>query len=226
MTSRGVRLSNPGNIRLSSAKWAGLADEQLDPDFCTFKSPQFGIRAMCRILLAYNARGVNTVEKIINTRAPATENDSQAYIQDVAHRCQVSVTDILDLDSADIMRPLLQAIVWHENGSNPYADTVYDDAMRLAGIADMESKPVMQSSAFKASTVTTIGGATAAITETVRQVQSVNDVAATVHDTAAQSFSLLHSLTQFGPYIALALIIAGTIGVIYSIIKRHKTLGL
>lgn len=226
MTSRGERNANPGNIRKSATKWSGLADEQLDPDFCTFKSPQFGIRAMCRILLNYNARGVNTVKAIINTWAPPVENDTGAYVTDVAHRMQVASDDILDLDSADVMRPLLKAIVFHENGVDPYTDAIYDDAMRLAGIADIQPKPITQSNTFKASTVTTIGGATAAVTETVRQVQDVNDTATAVHDTAVQSLGLLHTLTAIGPYIALALVAAGLIGLGYSIWKRNSTIGI
>jgi hypothetical protein len=224
--ARGLRNNNPGNIRKSTSKWAGLADEQPDPDFCTFKSAQFGIRAMCRILLAYNARGLATVRQIINTWAPPVENNTDAYVNAVAHGCQVSADDVLDVDSAEVMRPLLKEIVLHENGSQPYADSIYDDAMRLAGISDVATKPITQSSAFKASTVTTIGGATAAVTETVRQVQDVNDTVATVHDTAVQSFGLLNMLTAIGPYIALALVVAGLVGLGYSIWKRNSTLGI
>lgn len=219
MTARGIRLANPGNIRLGGAKWQGLSDDQLDPDFCTFKSPQFGIRAMCRILLTYNGRGISTVRGIINTWAPPVENDTEAYINDVAHKCQVSADDILDVDSADVMRPLVKAIIFHENGSCPYTDAVIDDAMRLAGISDIAPKPITQSNTFKASTVTTIGGATAAITETVRQVQDVNA-------TATQSVSLLQTLIGMGPWIALVLVIAGTIGIGYSVYKRSRNLGV
>ncbi len=49
---RGVRNNNPGNIRLGIA-WNGLAPEQTDPDFCQFITPQFGIRALCIVLLTY-----------------------------------------------------------------------------------------------------------------------------------------------------------------------------
>lgn len=226
MTARGIRLNNPGNIRKSATKWQGLADEQLDPDFCTFKSPQFGIRAMCRVILSYNGRGISTVRGIINTWAPPVENDTDSYVNDVAHKCQVSADDILDVDSSDVMRPLLKAIIFHENGSCPYSDSVIDDAMRLAGISDIAAKPVTQSNTFKASTVTTIGGATAAITETVRQVQGVNDTVSTVHDTAAQSIGLVQVLIQMGPYIALALVIAGTVGIAWSVYTRNKNLGV
>lgn len=226
MTSRGERNLNPGNIRKSATKWAGMADEQLDPDLITFKSAQFGIRAMCRILLTYSGRGINTVQDIINTWAPPSENDSQAYIQDVAHRCQVSATDVLDIDSADIMRPLLQAIVHHECGSDPYPTSVYDDAMRLAGIADIEAKPLIKTNAAKASTVTTIGGATAAITETVRQVQSVNDTVGDAHSTITQSVGLIHTLISWGPWIAVALVVMGVCGILWAKYHDQKKLGI
>ena len=226
MIARGLRLSNPGNIRLGGAKWQGLADDQPDPDFCTFKSPQFGIRAMCRVILSYNSRGINTVRGIINTWAPPVENDTGAYVTDVAHRCQVSADDVLDVDSADVMRGLLKAIVWHENGSNPYPDSTYDDAMRLAGVSDLEAPPITQTKTFKASTVTTIGAGTAAVTETVRQIQTVNDTVETVHDTAAQSVGLVHTLVSMGPWIALALVMAGVVGILWVKYHDQKNLGV
>lgn len=226
MTARGIRNFNPGNLRRNDTKWAGMADDQTDPDFVVFKSPQYGIRALCRVLLSYNSRGINTVAQIISTYAPSSENDTAAYIEDVAHACQVSATDVLDLDSADVMRPLVRAIIRHENGSQPYSDAVIDDALRLAGISDMTPKPVMQSSTFKASTVTTIGGATAAITETVKQVQDVNDIAQSAHDTAAQSISLIHAIVHLGPWIALALVLAGMAGIVFSLYQHNKNVGV
>jgi len=137
--ARGLRNNNPGNIR-HGEKWQGLADEQTDPAFCTFKSPQFGIRAMCRILLTYKQRGLTTVDMIINRWAPDSENDTVAYIDSVCAQMGVERGQEIDVDDTAVMRPLLKAIIKHENGSQPYSDAAIDDAMRLAGIAN--AKPI------------------------------------------------------------------------------------
>lgn len=58
---RGIRNNNPGNIRHSD-QWKGLTPEQPDPDFCTFSTPEYGIRAMGVILLNYQRKhGLKTI---------------------------------------------------------------------------------------------------------------------------------------------------------------------
>ena len=52
---RGFRNHNPGNIRHGD-RWKGLSKGQPDPAFCTFVSPEYGIRAMGRSLLNYRRR--------------------------------------------------------------------------------------------------------------------------------------------------------------------------
>lgn len=85
---RGIRNNNPGNIRWG-ADWQGLKkDGKLqDPSFCVFKSPVWGIRALAKLLKNYQRLyGLNTPRKIINRYAPPNENQTQAYIQSVAHQ--------------------------------------------------------------------------------------------------------------------------------------------
>jgi len=51
---RGARLHNPGNIRHARGViWQGQAEGQPDSDFVAFKAPEWGIRAMCRVLITY-----------------------------------------------------------------------------------------------------------------------------------------------------------------------------
>lgn len=50
--ARGERNNNPGNIRHGS-KWQGLSAEQTDKDFCQFISPEYGIRAIYKLLQTY-----------------------------------------------------------------------------------------------------------------------------------------------------------------------------
>ena len=69
---RGIRNNNPGNIRWGSA-WQGLKvdGKEQDKDFCVFIAPEYGIRAMCKILLNYSRLyKINTVAGIIHRWAP------------------------------------------------------------------------------------------------------------------------------------------------------------
>ena len=54
--ARGIRNNNPGNIDRNATKWQGMADKQDDPRFIVFTSPQYGIRAMARVLLTYQSK--------------------------------------------------------------------------------------------------------------------------------------------------------------------------
>ncbi len=81
-TPRGVRNHNPGNIeRDARTRWQGQAARQSDPRFVVFTAPEWGIRAMARVLITYQDRhGCNTVAKIINRWAPPGENATSAYV--------------------------------------------------------------------------------------------------------------------------------------------------
>lgn len=81
-TPRGIRNNNPGNIRWGS-DWKGLKKDgkQQDPSFCVFETPEYGIRALAKLLQNYQLLyGLNTPRKIINRYAPPTENETVSYI--------------------------------------------------------------------------------------------------------------------------------------------------
>jgi hypothetical protein len=133
--SRGIRNHNPGNIRWGD-DWKGLvpAAQRTDKSFCQFISPEYGIRAMVIILRNYQRKhGLNTVSGIISRWAPASENDTQAYISSVAQATGVSADQRIDVTDSRIMFPLLEAIIKHENGQQPYGFDVFVRAVGLAG---------------------------------------------------------------------------------------------
>ncbi|WP_340615218.1 structural protein, partial [Xenorhabdus thailandensis] len=77
---RGIGNNNPGNIRHGD-KWRGLRDIQTDKSFCQFVSPEYGIRAMLKILRNYvKLYGDNTIRQFITRWAPPSENDTESYI--------------------------------------------------------------------------------------------------------------------------------------------------
>jgi hypothetical protein len=131
---RGIRNNNPGNIR-HGANWVGLSDYQSDAAFCRFKSPEYGIRAMCKILINYKRKyKLNTVRGIISRWAPPNENDTEAYIKSVCDKLHVYSPDAeIDTEQQEPLLLLATAIIQHENGINPYSREVILRGVRLAG---------------------------------------------------------------------------------------------
>jgi len=131
--SRGIRNNNPGNIRWGD-EWKGLVPEgqRTDKSFCQFKAPEFGIRAMIIILRNYQSKyGLKTITGIIKRWAPPNENDTQAYIRSVAQATGTDADKPIDLTDSRKLFPLLQAIIKHENGTQPYEYDVFVRALDL-----------------------------------------------------------------------------------------------
>lgn len=124
--TRGERNNNPGNIREypgDTTAWQGERSTDDDPEFEEFKSPQDGIRALAKVLLAYQSRyGIRTVRGIINRWAPDNENNTEAYIKSVADRMGVDDKEPIDLSNRHTMLQLVRAIIYHENGRCIYAE--------------------------------------------------------------------------------------------------------
>lgn len=129
MTPRGIRNNNPGNIRHSTTTWQGQSESQTDTDFVQFVSAEYGIRAIDKILSSYAKRGLITLQDIISTWAPPSENDTQTYIADVADATGLQPDDAITID----LRPaLIAAIIQHENGTQPYTVAQIDNAVSMA----------------------------------------------------------------------------------------------
>ena len=134
MVARGIRNNNPGNIR-HGEKWEGLSDKQTDSSFCIFVSPEYGIRALAKVLLTYYKKyQLNTVKKIISRYAPPNENETESYIKSVANQLGVASDEVIDLSSVAVLAVLLRAIIRHENGEQPYSDEQTLKGIHLAGV--------------------------------------------------------------------------------------------
>lgn len=132
---RGIRNNNPGNIRSSSVKWASqIGDDELG--FCIFKSPVYGIRAIAKLLKRYEVSyGLHTVSKMISRWAPATENETEAYIKHVAEIVGVDKDariSVIGFDNEDILKGLIEGIIKHENGQQPYTNDIIEMGIKLA----------------------------------------------------------------------------------------------
>lgn len=129
---RGIRNNNPGNIRHGDA-WQGRRNEQSDDAFVQFKSPEYGIRALVKVLETYQEDyGLNTVEGIISRWAPPHENDTESYIDAVSRTIGVSPNAPLNIGDNATTRKLVGAIIKHENGQQPYTVAALSQGIRMA----------------------------------------------------------------------------------------------
>lgn len=129
---RGVRNNNPGNIERSARVWDGEVAGN-DPRFATFDTPEAGIRALAKNLIAYNDKhGLNTVEGIINRWAPPGENKTSSYVQAVAKELGVKPSDALNVRDPETLTRLTSAIIRHENGAQPYPAETLRAGVELA----------------------------------------------------------------------------------------------
>jgi hypothetical protein len=130
--TRGERNNNPGNIRISSVAWMGKTPGT-DTAFETFATPAAGIRALAVNLRTYQNRyGLSTVRQIITRYAPASENDTGAYIRAVAGQIGRGPDESLDLSDDALLSLLVAAIIKHENGRNVYSMADIAAAVSLA----------------------------------------------------------------------------------------------
>ena len=112
---RGIRNNNPLNIE-AREQWQGQTGD--DGRFIIFETAKHGFRAAGRIMKTKQARGVRTIESIINEWAPSNENHTQNYINFVSEKSGFPADMIL----ADSAYPLvISAMVQMENGVNPYS---------------------------------------------------------------------------------------------------------
>lgn len=128
---KGIRNNNPTNIIDDGTAWRGRTGS--DGRYLVFDTPVNGLRAGYLNLNAYFTRhGLNTVRGIISRWAPSTENNTESYILDVVNRTGYGRDQVLSMSvNGDA---LIRAIVWHENGQNPYTVFDYAEARRAAGV--------------------------------------------------------------------------------------------
>jgi len=130
---RGIRNNNPGNIRLSNDRWQGMASTQTDGAFVQFVSPEYGFRAMTRVLRSYERRGITTINGIVSRWAPSNENHTAAYVKFVSD--YLGLAPSADVNLSLYILPLLKAITIYENGrdyANYYSDQTIQEGIALA----------------------------------------------------------------------------------------------
>lgn len=113
---RGIRNNNPLNIRIGNT-WLGERGNPTDPAFEEFVSIEYGLRAAFCILRRYIRRyHKNTVPAIVSTWAPASENNTQRYIDIVCQRSGISPTQQIWFEDETTMCKLVEAMAFVECG--------------------------------------------------------------------------------------------------------------
>jgi hypothetical protein len=217
---RGIRNNNPGNIDRNKTKWQGMADDQSsDPRFVVYKTPQFGIRAMAVTLLTYEHKyGINTIRKAVNRWAPPVENDTGAYVDAVCKDAGLDADAPEDFDDCAVMTAIVKAIIHHENGQQPYSDTVIEEGLHMAGVMGAKPKPLHKDTAF----VTKVGGA--AVTAVATAVQYAPQAVPVVHGWRDQLQDYV-SIPVFAHAVTALTFIGGglvVVSIVATMIKQRK----
>ena len=122
MTPRGIRNCNPLNIRRSKDQWKGLAEAQNDRAFCQFKSLEYGWRAAFYLLTRtyYHKRRLYTIRTIIRRWAPESENNTEAYVNNVSKLTGIPADEPLGipLEKPSRWMALGVAMAIQENGTS------------------------------------------------------------------------------------------------------------
>lgn len=187
---RGISNRNPGNLEWGDP-WQGLVPQgrRTDNRFAQFTAPAWGIRALARTLITYYDRhDIRTVRKAINRWAPPVENNTGVYVNVVADAVGVNADARINFHDYKILRPMVEAIIRHENGAGPLktANTWYDaetidEGLRLAGVVKPVTSALMTPQGAATGTAVA-AGTVAAVTEIVQQIAPVVSQVKTVND--------------------------------------------
>lgn len=135
------RNNNPGNLRGQYFGATGSAG-----GFATYATPQAGWDAMEQQLTRYyegktTGRPLQTINDIISTYAPASENNVSSYANVVAKKLGVGIHDQLDWNDPTVRQQLMSAMATHEAGrATPYGSTLGRE--EIVAPATAPSEPV------------------------------------------------------------------------------------
>lgn len=121
--------NNPGNLRMIKTVWKGQLPKK--GAFVTFKSKEYGYRAMAKVLLTYQrVHKLDSLTQFITRYAPPVENPTMAYILFVARECDFTTWSRINLESEKVLFAVVKAMAKFEQGKN-FNDS---DEVIMAGI--------------------------------------------------------------------------------------------
>lgn len=97
--NRPTRNNNPANIRIvPNQRWLGSmpAGTRGETSFVVFTSPEYGVRALLKILITYmTKRGCTTTRSIIERYAPSSDGNNTSRYYDMVKSIALSEHDTL-----------------------------------------------------------------------------------------------------------------------------------
>lgn len=130
---RGIRNNTPDNIR-HGANWQGLNPDgrKIDPAFCVFNTPIYGIRALAKVLINYKKLySLKTIREIISRYAPPSENQTTAYVQSVSKQLNIRADEAIDIEERGVLAVFIKTVIRIENGIQPYSDETIQQGIEL-----------------------------------------------------------------------------------------------
>lgn len=113
--TRGARNHNPLNIRIGNS-WLGEASRPDESEFEVFVADKYGLRAGFIILRRYIRKyHKNTIRKIISTWAPACENPTEKYIDNVSYLSGIGPDVVIKYEDQGKMVAIVKAMAWFES---------------------------------------------------------------------------------------------------------------
>lgn len=143
--TRGMRNNNPGNLR------AGFGQIGTDSGgYAVFPSREAGYNAAARQLVGYHNAGLDTINAIVSKWAPASENNTQAYVSSVVQSMNqkgfnVGAFSKLNLRDSGMLKALLDSMINHEVGSGAesyFTGSAYDAIIQKQAQNDWTSRVV------------------------------------------------------------------------------------
>ena len=128
---RGVRNKNPLNIRKANIAWDGKVRGE-DREFETFDSDLMGIRAGAKNSLTHFRRGLNTVNKLLSTHAPPSENPTNSFVEFVSDRMGAAPDDVINLEDQGTLTNYINAVIAFENDNYSYDMEMVRKAIEMA----------------------------------------------------------------------------------------------
>ena len=133
----GMRINNPGNLKYSpDVQWEGSQGPSAHTDQgtpqVTFKTPEYGFRAMGKLILNKYRDGMTTPMQLIAGANGWTPGYTPAA-ENVAKSLGIGVNDNIDLSSGENLKGVMKAIVTQEHGDagKQYPDQFYDAGIQM-----------------------------------------------------------------------------------------------
>lgn len=116
MSSRSYRNNNPGNVNYSKdidPKYGAKLEDGPNTRFAHFQTAGQGLAYLVALLTGPAYRNLS-IEQAINKFAPGTENDTQAYIEDVCQKSTLTSGAVLSFLDALQWLDFIRAMIEHE----------------------------------------------------------------------------------------------------------------